>query len=152
MQRWLSSIGRAPVIERLQNLVSTPDVIACHVSLRKTLNAILGPSSLPVVVAQPDKRLQTGPFCIGVIWPTQSIMVHPREEDVFSGKDYYKLELNKTKGFYAITRGFQSPVPFSNNTTPYAAFPTFSCSWLMLELWSSELVKISHTKTKYSPL
>jgi len=37
------------------------------VSLRKTLNAILGPSSLPVVVAQSDKPLQTKPFFVGVV-------------------------------------------------------------------------------------
>jgi len=30
-------------------------------------NANLGPNSLPAVVAQPDKRLQTGPFCIGEV-------------------------------------------------------------------------------------
>jgi len=34
---------------------------------RKTPNSILGPSSLPVVVAQPDKRLYAGPFCIVVV-------------------------------------------------------------------------------------
>jgi len=41
--------------------------------LSKTSNAILGPSTLPAVVAQPDKRLQTGSFCVGVVWQTQSI-------------------------------------------------------------------------------
>jgi len=33
--------------------------------LRKTLNAILEPSSLPFVVTQPDKRLQIEQFCVG---------------------------------------------------------------------------------------
>jgi len=35
-------------------------------SLRKTPNAVLRPSSLLVVVAQLDKRLQRGPFSVGV--------------------------------------------------------------------------------------
>jgi len=36
--------------------------------LKKTPNAILGSISLSVVVAHPDKRLQIGPFYIGVVW------------------------------------------------------------------------------------
>jgi len=55
------------VIERLRNLDSTPDAVARRVSLKNTPNAILWPNSLAVVVAQPDKRLQTGPFCVGVV-------------------------------------------------------------------------------------
>jgi len=36
-------------------------------------NAILGPSSPPIVMAQGDKRLQAGPFCGGVIQQTEKI-------------------------------------------------------------------------------
>jgi len=52
-----------------------------HVSLRNTPNAILGSSSLPVVVSQSDKRLQTELFCVGVVWQTQSIMVRTRKRE-----------------------------------------------------------------------
>jgi len=45
-------------------------------SLKKMHNAIFEPSSRLVMVAQPDKRLQTGTFCVGVVWQTQSIMIH----------------------------------------------------------------------------
>jgi len=55
------------VIERLRNLGSTPDAVARRKSLKKTPNAILGPSSLAVVLAQPDTRQQTGPFCVRVV-------------------------------------------------------------------------------------
>jgi len=37
------------------------------VSLRKALIIILGPSSLPVAVAQRNKILQTEPFSVGVV-------------------------------------------------------------------------------------
>jgi len=41
------------LIKRLWNLDTTPDVVVCRMSLRKTYNnAILGPSSLPTVMAQ----------------------------------------------------------------------------------------------------
>jgi len=43
-------------------------------------NTILRPSILPIVVAQLDKRLQTEPFCVGVVWEIQSKIVHMREE------------------------------------------------------------------------
>jgi len=45
----------------------------------------LGPSSLPVVVSQPDERhanrltknsLTKDSFCVGVVWQTQSIVQH----------------------------------------------------------------------------
>jgi len=49
-----NSIGL--VIERLRNLGSTSDVFVVP----------LGPSSLPVImVAQPDKNMQTESFCVG---------------------------------------------------------------------------------------
>jgi len=60
----------------LQNLGSTSDAVARRVSLRKTPNAILGPSSLPVVVAQPDKRLQITVLYWSGMTDRQSIMVH----------------------------------------------------------------------------
>jgi len=44
------------------------------------INARTGPSSLPVVVAQPDKRLQTGQFYGWVVWQRPSKMIHTREE------------------------------------------------------------------------
>jgi len=55
------SVGRGAglVIERLQNLGSTPDAVAHRCVLGKDtfmLFPTLGPSSLPVVVTQPDKR------------------------------------------------------------------------------------------------
>jgi len=40
------------------------------VFLEKTINAIFfifGPSNLPVMVAQPDKRQENKPFCVGVV-------------------------------------------------------------------------------------
>jgi len=63
----------------LQNLGSTPDAVARRVSLRKTPNAIRA-SSLPIVVAQPDKSLQTEPFYVGMVRQIQNIMVHTKEE------------------------------------------------------------------------
>jgi len=53
--------------QNLRNLGSTPDAETRRVSLKKTPNAILGPSGLPAMMAEPDKRLQTGPFCVGVV-------------------------------------------------------------------------------------
>jgi len=53
-------------MERLQNLGSTLDVEACR-CIVKTPNAINGPSSLPVMVAQPDKKLRTGLLGVGVV-------------------------------------------------------------------------------------
>jgi len=58
------SVGAAQLVERrasnrkVANFDSTPDAATRRVSLRKTRTAIMGPSSLPVVMAQPDKRLQ----------------------------------------------------------------------------------------------
>jgi len=39
----------------------------CTRPLRKTANAIVGRSSLSIVVVQPNKRLQTGSFCVGLV-------------------------------------------------------------------------------------
>jgi len=44
-------------------------------------NAILGPSNLPVRVAQPDKRLQMCLLCYELC-QTQSIMVHTRDRPI----------------------------------------------------------------------
>jgi len=80
--RQRSSVGIAPDSNRkVVKPWLTPDAVARRMFL-KTPNAILGPSNLPVVVSYPDKRLQTGPFCVEVVWQTQNIMVHTREEDV----------------------------------------------------------------------
>jgi len=38
------------------------------------------PCSLPVVMVLPDKILQIGPSVLGVLWQTQSLMVHTKEE------------------------------------------------------------------------
>jgi len=54
------------VVVRLRNRGSTFDAVARRYVPKKEPNAILGPSGLLVLVDQPDKRLQTGPFCIGV--------------------------------------------------------------------------------------
>jgi len=58
-----SSCGVTQLVERLAN----NEKVAKHwyrfrcstLDLKKALNAIMDPSSLPVVVAQPDKRRQT---------------------------------------------------------------------------------------------
>jgi len=36
-------------------------------------------NSLPVVVAQPDKRHATEPFCVGVVLQTRSIITNERK-------------------------------------------------------------------------
>jgi len=42
---------------------------------------ILKAISLPVVVAQPENRQQVGPFYVGVVCQTQSLMVHMKEKE-----------------------------------------------------------------------
>jgi len=61
--------------------VAQLDAVACRCVL-KAPGAILGPSSLPVVVGQPDKRLQTEPFCIGSdTTNTKHTIIHTRREE-----------------------------------------------------------------------
>jgi len=53
-------ISMGSLSERLRSLGLTSNAEARCCTL-------LGPRSLPVVVAQPDNRLKTEPFCVGVI-------------------------------------------------------------------------------------
>jgi len=68
------------VIKRLKNFDLTPDAVARRCVLEKDTNAILGPSILPVVVAQPDRRLQTIVLCWSGMTDTKH-MVHTQEEE-----------------------------------------------------------------------
>jgi len=51
------------------------------VSLRKTLNVILEPRNLSVVVTQPDKRRKQKPFCVGVLTDTERNGSNERERE-----------------------------------------------------------------------
>jgi len=86
------------VIERLRNLGLTFDAVSRRCVRKKVTNSIFGLSSQPVVVTQPNKRLQTETFCVGVVWQTRSIMVYTREEDCWwlFGKGIFPLILVET--------------------------------------------------------
>jgi len=78
VKRWARGYSNWKVVIRW---LASDVVVRCCV--RKTPNATLGLSSLPVVVAQADKILQIGSFCVGVRRQTQNMMHHMREEDMF---------------------------------------------------------------------
>jgi len=69
----------------LPNLGLTKDIGEHHCVLKMPY-AILGPSSLPVIVAQLDKTQQSGPFYVGVVWQMQSVIFHRKEEGHYANK------------------------------------------------------------------
>jgi len=69
-------------MERLRNLGSITDAVACLIVLRLWQSTCMpcGPSSLPAVVdTSLTKDMQGKPFSVGMVWQTQSHKIETRK-------------------------------------------------------------------------